>query len=224
MASTKENHLPRLNVASQKRPGLRHSFEDTTTLTQGEGGGGMICSGYICTMFRKMPSKYAQAILSSVSSKIVATHSGPVTKVFFYALSIGLLFGTVASLPSWVQSPVKHWQYLMSSDSKASFFFRNRPRATHPSRDKPFQEMLRCERQSFVWKTKDSMHVIGVAHKAGFLTWQTQSNLHVRPPSHLQQNLHQEVYSPPHNNSAIIDTVYLTGIGTSSLSPNISLS
>ena len=54
----------------------------------------MICSGYICTMFRKMPSKYAQAFLSRVSSQIVAVHSGPVTKVFFYALSIGLLFGT----------------------------------------------------------------------------------------------------------------------------------
>ena len=68
------------------------------------------------------------------------------------------------------------------------------------------------------------MHVIRVAHKAGFLTRQTQSNLHVRLPSRHQQNLHQEVHSPPHNNSAIIDTVYLPGIGTSSLSPNISLS
>ena len=45
-------------------------------------------------------SKYAQAILSSVSSKIVSTHSGPVTKVLFYVLSIGLLFGAVASLGS----------------------------------------------------------------------------------------------------------------------------
>ena len=171
MASTKENHLPWLNVASHKRLGLRHSFEDTTTLLQGEGGE-MICSGYICTMLSKMPSKYARAILSRVSSQIVAAHSGPVTKVFFYALSLGLLFGAVASLGSWVQSPVKDRQYLMSSDSKASFFLRNRPRATHPNRDKPFQEMLRCERQSFVWKSEDSMQVSRVAHKTGFLTWQ----------------------------------------------------
>ena len=39
----------------------------------------------------------------------------------------------------------------------------------------------------------------------------------------LRSSRHQEVYSPPHN-SAIIDTVYLPGIGTSSSSPNISLS
>ena len=38
----------------------------------------------------------------------------------------------------------------------------------------------------------------------------------------LRSSRHQEVYSPPHN-SAIIDTVYLAGIGTSSSSPNISL-
>ena len=38
----------------------------------------------------------------------------------------------------------------------------------------------------------------------------------------LRSSRHQEVYSPPHN-SAIIDTVYLPGIGTSSSSPNISL-
>ena len=145
---------------------------------------------------------------------------------------MGLLIGAVASPGSWVQSHVKHRQYLMSSDSKASFFFRNRPRATHPNRDKPFQEMLRCERQSFVWKSEDSMLVSRVAHGAGFLTWQTQSiNLHVRPPptnvyGHLatKPSHHQEVYSPPHNNSAIIDTVYLPGIVTSSSSPNISLS
>ena len=39
----------------------------------------------------------------------------------------------------------------------------------------------------------------------------------------LRSSRHQEVYSPPHN-SAIIDTVYLPGIGTSSSRPNISLS
>ena len=39
----------------------------------------------------------------------------------------------------------------------------------------------------------------------------------------LRSSRHQEIYSPPHN-SAIIDTVYLPGIGTSSSSPNISLS
>ena len=43
-------------------------------------------------------------------------------------------------------------------------------------------------------------------------------------PSHHQRNRHQEVYSPPHNNFATIDTVYLPGIVTSSSSPNKSLS
>ena len=176
-----------------------------------------------------MPSKYAQAILSNFSSKIVATHSGPVTKVFFYALWIGLLCLVLVSLGSWVQSPVKDIQYLMSSDSKASFFFRNRPRATHPNRDKPFQEMLRCERQSFVWKSEDSMHVSRVAHKTGFLTWQTQSiNLHVRPPStrvhgHLATN-YIATKKSTRNLIITVDTVYLPGIVTSASSPNISLS
>ena len=37
-----------------------------------------------------------------------------------------------------------------------------------------------------------------------------------------EPSCHQEVYSPPHNTSARIDTVYLPGIVTSSSSPNIS--
>ena len=183
-ASTKDSHLPRLNVASHKRPGLTNSFEDTTTLIQGEGGGWFAAGKFVRCLEKCPRSRHRQFYRAFRPRLLHWTHSGPVTKVFFCALSIGLLFGAVASLGSWVQSPVKDIQYLMSSDSKASFFFRNRPRATHPNRDKPFQEMLRCERQSFVWKSEDSMHVSRVAHKTGFLTWQTQSiNLHVRPPS-----------------------------------------
>ena len=47
-------------------------------------------------------------------------------------------------------------------------------------------------------------------------------NIGLRSSRH-QRNLYQEVYSPPHNHSAIIYTVYLPGIFTSSSSPNISL-
>ena len=39
-----------------------------------------------------------------------------------------------------------------------------------------------------------------------------------------ERNRLQEVYSPPHNNSAIIDTVYLPRIFTYSSSPNINAS
>ena len=42
-------------------------------------------------------------------------------------------------------------------------------------------------------------------------------------PDGLRSPRHQ-IISPPHNNSAIIDTVYLPGIVTSSSSPNISFS
>ena len=38
-----------------------------------------------------------------------------------------------------------------------------------------------------------------------------------------ERNRLQEVYSPPHNNSAIIDTVYLSTIFTCSSSPNTNI-
>lgn len=38
---------------------------------------------------------------------------------------------------------------LISSSTSASFFLRNRPSATQPRRDKPFQDILKCFRQSF---------------------------------------------------------------------------
>ena len=50
-----------------KRPGIRLSFEYTTTLLSGEGGEGRTGTA---TMFRKMLSKYT--IFSTVLSKIVA--------------------------------------------------------------------------------------------------------------------------------------------------------
>ena len=62
-----EDHFPRFNVASQKRPGIRLSFEYTTTLLSGEGGEGRTGTA---TIFRKMLSKYT--IFSTVLSKIVA--------------------------------------------------------------------------------------------------------------------------------------------------------
>ena len=62
-----ENPFPRFNVASQKRPGIRLSFEYTTTMLSGEGGEGRTGTA---TMFRKMLSKYT--IFSTVLSKIVA--------------------------------------------------------------------------------------------------------------------------------------------------------
>ena len=63
----KENPFPQFNVASHKRPGIRLSFEYTTTLLSGEGGEGKTGTA---TMFRKMLSKYT--IFSTVLSKIVA--------------------------------------------------------------------------------------------------------------------------------------------------------
>ena len=62
----KENPFPQFNVASHKRPGIRLSFEYTTTLLSGEGGEGRTGTA---TMFRKMLSKYT--IFSAVLSKIV---------------------------------------------------------------------------------------------------------------------------------------------------------
>ena len=64
----KENPFPQFNVASHKRPGIRLSFEYTTTLLSGEGGEGRTGTA---TMFRKMLSKYT--IFSTVLSKIVAS-------------------------------------------------------------------------------------------------------------------------------------------------------
>ena len=61
-----ENPFPQSNVASHKRPGIRLSFEYTTTLLSGEGGEGRTGTG---TMFRKLLSKYT--IFSTVFSKIV---------------------------------------------------------------------------------------------------------------------------------------------------------
>ena len=67
----KENPFPQFNVASHKRPGIRLSFEDTTTLLSGEGGEGRTGTA---TMFRKMLSKYT--IFSTVLSKIVDFYDG----------------------------------------------------------------------------------------------------------------------------------------------------
>ena len=66
----KENPFPQFNVASYKRPGIRLSFEYTTTLLSGEGGEGRTGTA---TMFRKMLSKYT--IFSTVLSKIVGQNS-----------------------------------------------------------------------------------------------------------------------------------------------------
>ena len=63
----KENPFPQFNVASHKRPGIRLSFEYTTTLLSGEGGEGRTGTA---TMFRKMLSNYT--IFSTVLSNIVA--------------------------------------------------------------------------------------------------------------------------------------------------------
>ena len=63
----KEILFPQFNVASYKRPGIRLSFEDATTLLPGGRGEGRIGTAMV---FRKMPSKYA--IFSTVLSKIVA--------------------------------------------------------------------------------------------------------------------------------------------------------
>ena len=62
----KENPFPQFNVASHKRPGIRLSFEYTTTLLSGGGGEGRTGTA---TMFWKILSKYT--IFSTVLSKIV---------------------------------------------------------------------------------------------------------------------------------------------------------
>ena len=62
----KENPFPQFNVASHKRPGIRLSFEYTTTLLSGEGGEGRTNTAM---MLGKMLSKYT--IFSTVLSKIV---------------------------------------------------------------------------------------------------------------------------------------------------------
>ena len=58
--------FPQFNVASYKRPGIRVSFEYTTTLLSREGGEGRAGTA---TTFRKMLCKYT--IFSTVLSKIV---------------------------------------------------------------------------------------------------------------------------------------------------------
>ena len=63
----KEIPFPQLNVASYKCPGMRLSFEYTTTLLSGEGGEGR--AGTAATTFRKMLRKYT--IFSTVLFKIV---------------------------------------------------------------------------------------------------------------------------------------------------------
>ena len=63
----KENPFPQFNVASYKRPGIRLSFEYTTTLLSGEGGEGRPGTATMC---RKMFLKYT--IFSTVLSTIVA--------------------------------------------------------------------------------------------------------------------------------------------------------
>ena len=65
----KENPFPQFNVASHKCPGIRLSFEYTTTLLSGEGGERRTGTA---TMFRKMLSKYR--IFSTVLSKIVGIY------------------------------------------------------------------------------------------------------------------------------------------------------
>ena len=50
MTLRKENPFPQFNFASHKRPGIRLSFEYTTTLLSGEGGEGRTGTA---TMFRK---------------------------------------------------------------------------------------------------------------------------------------------------------------------------
>ena len=62
----KKKPFPQFNVASHKRPGIRLSFEYTTTLLSGEGGEGRTGTAM---MFPKMLSKYT--IFPTVLSKIV---------------------------------------------------------------------------------------------------------------------------------------------------------
>ena len=64
----KEIPFPQFNVASKKHPGIRLSFEYTTTLLSGEGG---VERNSTATVFGKVLPKYT--IFSTVLSKIVAT-------------------------------------------------------------------------------------------------------------------------------------------------------
>ena len=77
-----ENPFPRFNVASQKRPGIRLSFEYTTTLLSGEGGEGRTSTA---TIFRKMLPKYT--IFSTVLSKIVAIDYSQTIRQALYNLN-----------------------------------------------------------------------------------------------------------------------------------------
>ena len=81
----KENPFPQFKVASHKRPGIRLSFEYTTTLLSGEGGEGRTGTA---TMFRKMLSKYT--IFSTVLSKIVE-RSVPPDRVRFLMMIFALV-------------------------------------------------------------------------------------------------------------------------------------
>ena len=94
----KENPFPQFNVASHKRPGIRLSFEYTTTLLSGEGGEGRTGTA---TMFRKMLSKYT--IFSTVLSKIVAYTNLLFLKVSSVvgSRSLILLRGTRGARDSW---------------------------------------------------------------------------------------------------------------------------
>ena len=86
----KENPFPQFNVASYKRPGIRLSFEYTTTLLSGEGGEERTRTA---TMFRKILPKYA--IFSTFLSKIVVPILNYLLHIFwllFSFYSIGLLF------------------------------------------------------------------------------------------------------------------------------------
>ena len=75
MPSQKDIPFLQFNVASYKRPGIRLSFEYTTTLLSGEGGEGRTGTAM---MFKKMLPQYT--IFSTVLSKIVATKCKTVAK------------------------------------------------------------------------------------------------------------------------------------------------
>ena len=97
----KENPFPQFNVASHKRPGIRLSFEYTTTLLSGEGGEGRTGKA---TMFRKMLSKYT--IFSTVFSKIVA----PVSNICKAApISLIWLPNRLNKLPEMVSNFPSNW-------------------------------------------------------------------------------------------------------------------
>ena len=101
-----------------------------------------------------------------------------------------------------------------------------------PDRKINFQHLITCFR-SFEILTKTQRNsrtrriqrsLIQVIEKSGH-TWvlHTLKDSRHRSTRH-QGNRHQEVYSPPQNNSAIIGTVYVPRTVTSSSSPNTSFS